>query len=148
MGAMLMRQSSFNLRSLQHVDSEREVQKAILQYLGLCPHVAWAQRFNTGAASSSYTTKDGTTNKRFVRFGFKGCADIIGQLKSGHLLAIECKRKGGKATESQEAFLQTVLTHNGLAIIAMEIGDIERAITAFSNAHKRESPAISTPGSL
>jgi len=143
---MIMRQASFDHRSFRHVETEQEVQKTIMQYLQLCPHIAWAQRFNTGAASSSYTTKEGRTHKRFVRFGFTGCADILGQMKSGHLLAIECKRKGGKATDSQQAFLQTVLDNNGLAIIAMDVGDVERAILTFQKS--RESPALVPLGPL
>ncbi|CAK0755150.1 hypothetical protein CCP4SC76_2580021 [Gammaproteobacteria bacterium] len=131
---------------MKSVIGERDVQKAVLQYLQLCPHIAWAQRFNTGAASSSYTTKEGRTHKRFVRFGFTGCSDIIGQMKSGHLIAIECKRKGGKATDCQEAFLQTVSDSNGLAIIAMNVGDVERAISIFQKS--RENPAVITPDSL
>ena len=131
---------------MKSVIGERDVQKAILQYLALCPHIAWAQQFNTGAARSSYTTQEGRTHKRFVRFGFAGCSDILGQMKSGHLLAIECKRKGGKATDSQQAFLQTVSDSNGLAIIAMDVGDVEKAIMAFQKS--RESPAVITPDSL
>ena len=144
---MVAMQVSFNHRSFRNaVETEHEIQKTILQYLALCPNVAWAQRFNTGAASSTYTTKEGRTHKRFVRFGFTGCPDIIGQLKSGHLLAIECKRKGGKTTESQEAFLRTVSDNRGLAIIAMECRDVERAISTFLKS--RESPVLVTSGLL
>ena len=125
---------------------EQTIQKAILQYLALCQQVAWAQRFNTGATGWNYTTKTGTHRRRFVRFGFTGCADILGQMKSGHLLAIECKRKGGKATDSQQAFLQTVSDSNGLAIIAMDVGDVERAILTFQKS--RESPALVPLGPL
>ncbi|CAK0780390.1 hypothetical protein CCP4SC76_730009 [Gammaproteobacteria bacterium] len=123
---------------------EQAVQRAILQYLSLCPRVAWAQRFNTGATGWSYTTQAGTHRRRFIRFGFTGCADILGQMKSGHLIAIECKRKGGKATDSQQAFLKTVSDNNGLAIIAMDVGDVEKAIMAFQKS--RESPVLVTPG--
>ncbi|CAK0776800.1 hypothetical protein CCP4SC76_6240011 [Gammaproteobacteria bacterium] len=125
---------------------EQAVQRAILQYLALCPHVAWAQRFNTGATGWSYTTQAGASKRRFIRFGFTGCADILGQMNSGHLIAIECKRKGGKATDSQQAFLQTVSDNNGLAIIAMDVGDVEIALSTFIKS--RESPAVTTPGPL
>ena len=116
---------------MKSVIGERDVQKTILQYLALCPHVAWAQRFNTGATGWSYTTQAGAQRRRFVRFGFTGCSDILGQMKGGHLLAIECKRKGGKATDSQVAFLQTVSDNNGVAIIANNVSDVERAISTF-----------------
>ena len=32
----------------------------------------------------------------FVRFGFKGCPDVLGQLKDGRLLGVEVKTKTGK----------------------------------------------------
>ncbi|CAK0748731.1 hypothetical protein CCP4SC76_1980004 [Gammaproteobacteria bacterium] len=46
---------------------EQAVQRAILQYLALCPRVAWAQRFNTGATGWSYTTQAGVKRRRFIR---------------------------------------------------------------------------------
>ncbi|CAK0760628.1 hypothetical protein CCP4SC76_3340002 [Gammaproteobacteria bacterium] len=118
---------------------EQAIQRAILQYLALCPHVAWAQRFNTGATGWSYTTQAGAQRRRFIRFGFTGCADILGQMKSGHLLAIECKRQGGKATDSQQAFLKTVSDNNGLAIVATNVGEVEQALSVFLNARKEKT---------
>ncbi|CAK0758761.1 hypothetical protein CCP4SC76_3060012 [Gammaproteobacteria bacterium] len=115
---------------------EQAVQRAILQYLALCPHVAWAQRFNTGATGWSYTTQAGATKQRFIRFGFTGCADILGQMKSGHLIAIECKRPDGKATDNQKAFLKTVSDNNGLAIVATNVGEVEQALSAFLSTKK------------
>ncbi|CAK0779086.1 hypothetical protein CCP4SC76_6750008 [Gammaproteobacteria bacterium] len=136
MGVLLMKQVSINRKSFNNEVSEQDVQKAILQYLELCPQIAWAQRFNTGAQAMSYTSKVGAEKRRFVRFAFTGCSDILGQLKSGHLVAIECKRRGGKATDSQESFLRNVSDNNGLAIIATNVLEVAQAIEQFCKAHK------------
>ncbi|CAK0748744.1 hypothetical protein CCP4SC76_1980005 [Gammaproteobacteria bacterium] len=37
-------------------------------------------------------------------------------------------------TDSQQAFLKTVSDNNGLAIIAMDVGDVEKAIMAFQKS--------------
>jgi hypothetical protein len=51
--------------------SERMVQNACLDLLEASPKVAFAWRQNTGAVKIA---------KRFVRFSFKGCSDILGML--------------------------------------------------------------------
>ena len=83
---------------------ERDVLSAVmaLKY----PKIAWLARMNTG------TTKIG---ERFIRFGFPGLSDIIGQTLDGRFVAIEVKRDGEKPTEEQQAFLQMVAQHNGIA---------------------------------
>lgn len=39
---------------------------------------------------------------RFVRFGFKGCPDVLGQLKDGRLLGVEVKTKTRKLRPEQK----------------------------------------------
>lgn len=85
---------------------ESDVLSACLHLLSVHPAVAWAARMNTGAYE---------VDGRYVRFGFVGCSDIMGQMKDGRLLAFECKRPGGKLTWEQEAFLDRVRRHKGLA---------------------------------
>ncbi len=58
----------------------------VLQALRGNHSVAWVERQNTGA------TKVG---ERFIRFGWRGCSDLIGMLKDGRLLAVEVKAPGG-----------------------------------------------------
>jgi hypothetical protein len=60
---------------------EQGVLNAVMALLRAHPRVAWAARINSGA----YKTPDG----RFIRFGFPGCPDVIGQMKSGRILMIE-----------------------------------------------------------
>ena len=55
-----------------------EVLKAIKAH----PGVAWCERMNTGAAR---------VGGRFIRFGFIGCPDVLGQLRDGRLLGVEVK---------------------------------------------------------
>ena len=86
----------------------------MLQFLALHQKVAWAARMNTGALK---------IDKRLVRFGFAGCSDIIGQMKDGRFLAIECKTKSGKMTDAQREFLLLVYCHRGVAGIARSVED-------------------------
>jgi hypothetical protein len=70
--------------------------------------VAWAAKFNTGQMRSP----DG---KRVIRFAFKGCADILGQMATGEFLAIEVKTERDKPTADQLAFLERVRAAGGCA---------------------------------
>jgi hypothetical protein len=45
--------------------------REVLQALNAHPDVAWVERMNSGAAK---------IGNRFVRFGWKGCPDVLGQL--------------------------------------------------------------------
>jgi hypothetical protein len=97
------------------------VQAAVLRYLALDPRVAWAERINSGAAW--LPGKGGRS--RPVKFGFTGCADIIGQLKNGRFLAIEVKRPSGTATAAQEAFIARVRNNGGVAGVVRSVDDLE-----------------------
>ena len=59
------------------------------------------------------------------RSGMKGASDIIGLTKDGTFLAVECKIKPNRPTESQQAFLLEVTNRGGLAIVAYDIDDLE-----------------------
>ena len=114
--------------------SEHDLQAAILLYLAWDPRVAWAHRFNTGAHVVIGQKQDGTPSRRFVRYAFTGCADLLGQLTTGQLLAIECKRAGGKARAEQKIFLQQVRDAGGLALLARSIADVQDGIDHFTGA--------------
>lgn len=85
---------------------ESDIQRACLELLARHPKVAWAVRMNSGA----FKVED-----RFVRAAFKGCSDIIGQLKDGRVMAVECKRPGKVPTAEQASFLRLVATNKGAA---------------------------------
>ena len=109
----------FRLKPL--VPSEHQVQTACLQYLAVCPQVAWAERMNSGAVKIPVPGgKD-----RYIRYGFPGCADIIGQLKDGRFLAIEVKSAVGRATAAQDAFMKRVATFGGVAGVVRSTGDLQ-----------------------
>jgi hypothetical protein len=98
---------------------EQDIQRAILQLLTLRGIPAW--RANTGAFTGEYK---GQT--RFVRFGTKGQADILGVLPpAGRLLALEVKRPGGKLTLEQDAFLRVITQAGGLAALVTSPAEVE-----------------------
>jgi hypothetical protein len=94
-----------------------EVLKALKHH----PLVAWAERLNSGVARMG---------GRFVRFGWPGCSDVIGQLKDGRLLAVECKAPKGKPTEEQRQFLDMVRRFGGVAFMARDCRDVLRELAA------------------
>ena len=108
--------------------SEANVQKAVLGYLAAHPAVAWAHRMNTGVAVVPETEK---TRRRFIRFAFKGCSDIIGQLRDGRFLAVECKRPvGGTVTDDQMAFIERVRGANGVAGVVRSVEDVQALLSS------------------
>ena len=93
-------------------DSLREVMQALKTH----SLVAWVERQNTGAAK---------VGGRFIKFGWRGCSDLLGQLKDGRLLAVECKRpKGGKLSSDQLHFLEMVRNYGGVAFVATNLHDV------------------------
>lgn len=94
---------------------EAAVLKAVIRALALHPRVAWAHRMNVGAFRDA---------DRFVRVGFKGCSDIIGQTTDGRFLAVEVKRPGGKPTPDQTDFIDRVNSAGGVAFVARSVDDV------------------------
>ena len=85
---------------------ESEIQTDIMKMLLKHPKVAWA-----------YVTTVGMLRGRghYIKMGFPGLSDIIGQLNDGRLLALEIKTPGKKPTEVQAEFIDLVKRNNGLA---------------------------------
>lgn len=104
---------------------EAQIQRAVLQYLAHHPQVAWAERMNSGIFRP--VRKDGSTG--FVRAGFKGLSDVIGQMKDGRMLCVEVKRPSGRVTEAQDAFLALVRTYGGIAGVVRSVDDLEALLT-------------------
>ena len=121
--------SAFRLRRPE--PPEQAIQDAVLRYLALDRRVAWARRFNTGASLIEGHDAQGRKTRRFVKFAFPGCADILGQLASGHFLAVEVKRPSTKPTPEQAAFLGEVRRHGGLAVVARSVVDVQQALDGF-----------------
>ncbi len=67
----------------------------VLKALRAHPAVAWCERMRSGAAR---------IGARFVRFGWPGCPDVLGQLKDGRLLGVEVKGPTGRLRPEQSVF--------------------------------------------
>jgi hypothetical protein len=112
------------LRLTRPEPAEAAVLEAVCGALAYHPLVAWHQRFNTGAGR--LVNKAGES--QWMRFGFPGCSDVLGQLKDGRFLAVECKRPSGRLTGDQHAFLTLVRKYGGVAICARSADDVMRGI--------------------
>jgi hypothetical protein len=66
---------------------------------------------------------------RWIHFGKKGSADLLGCLPGGRFLAIEMKAPGGRLSPEQKKFLEDIRGLGGLAIVARSYRDIEAALT-------------------
>jgi hypothetical protein len=87
----------------------------VLKALSAHPAVAWCERMNSGAVR---------IGKRFVRFGWKGCPDVLGQLKDGRLLGVEVKAAKGKLRPEQTIFLERIRCAGGVAFMARDCRDV------------------------
>jgi len=125
---------------------EQAIQAAVLRFLALDRRVAWAHRFNTGASVIEGRDAHGRKTRRFVKFAFPGCADILGQLVGGQFLAVEIKRPDTKPTPDQAAFLACVDRYGGLAVVARSVADIERALDDFFAHHPSAVAGTHPPG--
>lgn len=94
-----------------------EVLKAIRAH----PLVAWAERQNSGAAK---------VGNRFIRFGWPGCPDVIGQLRDGRFLGCEVKAPKGKLRPEQTLFLERINTAGGVGFMARDLRDVLRELSA------------------
>lgn len=103
--------------------SEREIQQNILISFGSLPDLRiW--RNNTG----SIKTPDG----RFVTFGLKGSADILGIMRGGRFLAIEVKTATGRQSEHQKNFQNMIEAFGGVYILARSVEDVKRRLESES----------------
>ncbi len=94
----------------------------VLKALNAHPAVSWCERMNSGAARMG---------GRFVRFGFKGCPDVIGQLHDGRLLGVEVKGPTGRLRPEQAIFLERVRGAGGVAFTARDCRDVLRELGAI-----------------
>lgn len=112
---------------------ETNITKAVLTYLRVHPAVEWAERINSGAAM---------IKGQFIRFGFKGCSDIIGQLRrsaGGVFLAVETKAKED-LTDDQRAFLDMVGGAGGFVAVPRSVDDVAAALQAHLVSHQQTRP--------
>ncbi|GAB2531862.1 VRR-NUC domain-containing protein [Simplicispira piscis] len=91
----------------------------VLKALRTHPAVAWAERMNSGAAK---------VEGRFIRFGWRGCPDLLGQLKDGRLLGVEVKAQAGRLCPEQTLFLERIRCAGGVAFMARDCQDVLREL--------------------
>jgi hypothetical protein len=97
--------------------------REVLAALNNHPRVAWCERQNSGVAK---------VGGRFIRFGWVGCADILGQLNTGELLAVEVKAATGRLSAEQIAFLERVGGAGGVAFVAHDLRDVRHHLGDFT----------------
>lgn len=114
---------------------EADVLRGVLTALAMHPRVAWAHRMNSGAGK--IVRAKGVS--QWMRFGFPGCPDVLGQLKDGRVLAVEAKRPSGSATTEQAAFLERVRENGGVAVLARSVDDVLQALAAPARASQEGS---------
>jgi hypothetical protein len=102
-----------------HEQPEAGALKEVIRALRSHSSVAWVHRQNTGAAK---------VGNRFVRFGWRGCSDILGQLRNGRFLAVEVKAPKGRLRSEQTLFLEQVRSNGGIAFVARDCRDVFAAL--------------------
>lgn len=106
------------VRNLRKSALEKDVQKAILQFLAL--KKIWAIRQNTGAIA--FQRRDGS--KGYLKAGVPGMADIQAWTAGGHTIWIEVKSSNGKQTDDQKEFQRQAEKHNHVYILARDVSDL------------------------
>ena len=91
----------------------------VLKALRTHPAVAWVERMNSGAVR---------IGGRFLRFGWPGCPDVLGQLNDGRLLGVEVKGPAGRLRPEQAVFLDRVRAAGGVAFMARDLRDVLREL--------------------
>jgi len=108
--------------------TEAQVQKVILQWLELQNDLT-VIRFNSIGIPLGETGK-------FRPIRMKGVSDLICCVR-GIFLAIEVKReKGGKLSNYQKAFLQTVKDVGGVAIVATSLDQVIETVNLIRKEKK------------
>jgi hypothetical protein len=66
--------------------------------------------------------------ERWVHFGKKGSADILGCLPDGRFLAVETKAPHGRLSPEQSAFLEKIQGMGGIAVVARGWKELDTAL--------------------
>lgn len=102
--------------------SERDILAAVLATFGAHPYLRiWRQ--GVGAAWLG-----GAGQRRMVRFGLPGMADVSGILRCGRRVEIECKTATGRLTLEQRRWGEMVTAYGALYVLARSTADVEHEI--------------------
>ena len=98
---------------------EQSIQRAILDYL------RWRGIPCYKHQNAGIRKPDGG----YIPTHTRGVSDIIGCIpKTGRFLAIEVKRPGGKPTQEQQQFIDTINAAGGLAFVARSVDEVAECI--------------------
>jgi len=83
----------------------------------------------------AYRQNSGMTwiNGHPIRFGTPGAADITGIMPDGTRLEIECKRPGGKQSDSQKQFQQVIEANNGIYWLIDDADVLDAKVSQWFN---------------
>jgi hypothetical protein len=105
--------------------AEKQVLNSILQYYGMFPNKIRLLRYNAGKIS---ITDDKKGKTRYFIAGVKGAPDIIGLLKGGAFVGIECKYGKNKLSPHQETFLNDINKLGAITIVAYSLDDVRKVL--------------------
>jgi hypothetical protein len=97
---------------------ETDVVSACLHVCRMHRAVAWAERINTGAGRI-WNDRDKKLSQ-FIRFGFRGAPDIIGLLRGGRMLLIECKFGKPRLSTDQRRVLEHSACEGAFVIVTTD----------------------------
>lgn len=123
---------------------ETDIQSMIMRALHSHPSVVWHARMNTGSGKLLHPGGQ----SRFIKFGFKGQPDILGQLIDGRVLAIEVKRPSGQVSADQQAFLTKAANHRAVAFVARSVSDVFERLDGVMRDQSRSNKNGAVAGIL
>ncbi|MDR0475639.1 MAG: VRR-NUC domain-containing protein [Treponema sp.] len=97
---------------------EGRIKQSILRYLKRRGFYAWNNP--SGAVRIA--------PDRWLSFGKKGSADILGCLPGGRFLAVEVKAQRGRLSPEQREFLEKIRSFGGVAIVAHSFRELDEAL--------------------
>jgi hypothetical protein len=89
---------------------------------------AWGGRKKRCTAQCITPSGAARVGGRFVRFGWPGCPDVLGQLIDDRLLGVEVKAAKGRTSPEQQAFLERIRTAGGVGFIARSLACVVREL--------------------
>lgn len=150
------RKTTLTVDELRRLQPERDIRAEVIGALRMHPAVAWVARAEPYSgyvlpeskrrAFAAALGRQASWRPEAVlallasllawrEFGLPGQSDVVGQLRIGHLLAIEVKRPGEKPDPHQQVFLDCVTRANGCAGVARSSAEAIERITAFAATH-------------
>jgi hypothetical protein len=112
---------------------ENRVKAEVLKYLKLRQIKAWS---NPSGAVRIRPNK-------FMSFGLKGSADILGCLPDGRFLAVEVKAAHGRLSPEQRQFLEDIKALGGLAVMVRGWKELDQALRVAE--YVNDGPLFETP---